>query len=151
MPDPAGYGAVTITKSITIDCEDTQGSILNSGTTAVLINIGASDVVKTVRLRGLSINGSGTGGISGLRGISVNSASTAAVKLFVDEVFIQNQVNEGILFNGPGGDLVVRDSLITNCNGQGIRTLELAVGRSGNHSRIDQQDDRPLKRTRHAL
>ena len=26
--DPGGFGAVTITKSITIDCEDTQGSIL---------------------------------------------------------------------------------------------------------------------------
>jgi hypothetical protein len=25
--DPGGYGTVTITKSITIDCEDTQGSI----------------------------------------------------------------------------------------------------------------------------
>ena len=30
--DPAGYGAVTVTKSITIDCEDTQGSILAAGT-----------------------------------------------------------------------------------------------------------------------
>src|ERR1051325_4067484 len=31
--DPAGYGTVTVTKSITIDCEDTQGSILASGVT----------------------------------------------------------------------------------------------------------------------
>src|SRR6188508_398460 len=30
--DPGGYGAVTITKSITIDCTGTFGSILNSGT-----------------------------------------------------------------------------------------------------------------------
>src|SRR5687768_10234879 len=37
--DPAGYGAVTITKSITIDCEDTQGSILSSGTTGIIINV----------------------------------------------------------------------------------------------------------------
>src|SRR5437762_12830950 len=36
--DPAGYGAVTITKSITIDCEDTQGSILASSTTGVTVN-----------------------------------------------------------------------------------------------------------------
>lgn len=42
--DPAGYGAVTITKSITIDCEDTQGSILAAGTNGVIINItSASD------------------------------------------------------------------------------------------------------------
>lgn len=126
--DPAGYGVVTITKSITIDCEDTQGSILNTGSTGVTINLGASDTVKTVRLRGLSINGSGSDGITGLRGIQVISVSTGGVKLFVDEVFIQNQVNEGIFFNGPGGDLVVRDSLITNCNGSGIRTLSPQSG-----------------------
>src|SRR6478609_1856202 len=29
--DPGGYGTVTITKSITIDCSGTFGSILNSG------------------------------------------------------------------------------------------------------------------------
>ena len=131
--DPGGYGAVTITKSITIDCEDTQGAILASGTTAVIINLTANpDTAKTVRLRGLSINGSGSGGITGIRGINVSSANTAPVKLFVDEVFIQNFVNEGILFNAPGGDLVVRDSLITNCTGNaGIRTLSTLAGASG--------------------
>src|SRR6476620_11744824 len=36
--DPAGYGAVTITKSITIDCEDTQGSILASLVNGVIVN-----------------------------------------------------------------------------------------------------------------
>src|SRR6187200_1921215 len=29
--DPGGYGAVTITKSITLDCTGTQGSILGAG------------------------------------------------------------------------------------------------------------------------
>src|SRR5881398_98002 len=37
--DPGGYGAVTIAKSITIDCTGTFGSILASGTTGVTINI----------------------------------------------------------------------------------------------------------------
>src|SRR5215467_10548820 len=41
--DPAGYGAVTITKSITIDCEDTQGSILASGTNAINVSLGAAN------------------------------------------------------------------------------------------------------------
>src|SRR5512145_425708 len=36
--DPGGYGAVTITKSIIIDCEDTQGSILASLVNGVIIN-----------------------------------------------------------------------------------------------------------------
>jgi hypothetical protein len=143
--DPGGYGAVTVTKSITIDCEDTQGSILAAGVNAVIVNLTttlANDPVSTVRLRGLSINGSGSCGTScgtatGVRGIFVSSANTRAVKLFVDEVFIQNFVNEGIFFNGPGGDLVVRDSLITNIigtganSGAGIRTLSTASGSGG--------------------
>jgi len=143
--DPGGYGAVTITKSITIDCEDTQGSILASGVNGVIVNLTttlANDPVSTVRLRGLSINGSGScgtgcGTATGLRGINVSSANTRAVKLFVDEVFIQNFINEGILFNGPGGDLVVRDSLITNIigtganSGAGIRTLSTLSGSGG--------------------
>ena len=34
--DPGGFGAVTITKSITIDCKGGYGSILASGTTGVI-------------------------------------------------------------------------------------------------------------------
>src|SRR5215468_11638670 len=36
--DPGGFGTVTITKSMTIDCEGTMGSILASGTNGVNIN-----------------------------------------------------------------------------------------------------------------
>src|SRR5687768_8978735 len=41
--DPGGFGTINITKSITIDCEDTQGSILAAGTTGVIINLAAAD------------------------------------------------------------------------------------------------------------
>jgi hypothetical protein len=126
--DPGGYGAVTISKSITIDCEDTQGSILNSGVNGVIVNLTASpDTVKTVRLRGLSINGPGSSAITGINGIRIISNA----KVFVDEVFIQNQTGDGIIFNAPGGDLVVRDSLISNCLGTGIRALSTLAGSSG--------------------
>src|SRR6187549_3390819 len=40
--DPAGFGAVTITKSITIDCRLTHGGILSSGTFGVLINMNSN-------------------------------------------------------------------------------------------------------------
>ena len=45
--DPAGYGTVTITKSITIDGGGGAGwaSILNSQTNGVIINAAASDTV----------------------------------------------------------------------------------------------------------
>src|SRR5258706_1529180 len=54
--DPAGFGAITITKSITIDCHEVFASILNGGTNGVNIpfdSFNAADVRKTVRLRNL--------------------------------------------------------------------------------------------------
>ena len=53
--DAGGYGAVVITKSITIDCTGTLGAILAaSGTSGVFIDGAGINVV----LRGLAINGS---------------------------------------------------------------------------------------------
>src|SRR6476619_3765149 len=40
--DPGGFGAVTITKSITIDCTGTLGSILSSGVQGVIVNTGSA-------------------------------------------------------------------------------------------------------------
>src|SRR5439155_10788049 len=50
--DPGGFGAVTITKSITIDCHEIFASILASGTNGIIINISpnANDPLRTVRL-----------------------------------------------------------------------------------------------------
>ncbi|HEY0325212.1 MAG TPA: hypothetical protein VGC46_04455, partial [Allosphingosinicella sp.] len=86
--DPGGFGAVTITKSITIDCTGTFGSVLNSGgINGIVINDSASATPRTaqVRLRGLSINGAGTTpGLNGIRFIS-------GASLVIEDVFIQNQ------------------------------------------------------------
>src|ERR671916_628572 len=63
--DPGGFGTVTITKSITIEGTQGQGygSILHSATTGVSIPFdnftAVGETQKTVRLRNLSINGSG--------------------------------------------------------------------------------------------
>ena len=79
--DPGGFGAVTITKSITIDCSGTFGSTLASSTNGIVVN-GANVVVV---IRGLSING-GTPAAPGLNGIRfVQGAS-----LTVEDVIIQN-------------------------------------------------------------
>jgi hypothetical protein len=119
--DPAGYGTISIVKSLTIDCEDTQGSILASGVTAVTVNLGASNVndpLRTVRLRGLSINGTGASGTvgtaTGINGVNVSTNNTVAVKVFIEEVIIQNFTTTGILYAANGGDLVVNDSEIIN-------------------------------------
>src|SRR3984885_12684801 len=50
--DPGGFGVVTITKAITLDCSGTFGSILATGTNGIIVNATANDVVI---LRGLSI------------------------------------------------------------------------------------------------
>jgi hypothetical protein len=125
--DPGGYGAVTITKSIMIDCEDTQGSILASGTTGIIINLGAANVndpLRTVRLRGLSINGAGSQGSvgtrTGIRGIDVSTGNTSPVKLFIEELIVFNFVNEGLRFRASGGELVVNDSEFIDNGASGI-------------------------------
>src|SRR5579862_797053 len=87
--DPGGFGTVTITKSITIDCSGTFGSILASATNGINVN-GAG--VK-VNLRGLSINGAGT--TIGINGINF----TQGAKLTVENCFITNFSNAGINVN----------------------------------------------------
>ncbi len=61
--DPGGFGAVTITKAITISSESFEAGVLVSGTNGIVISAGASDVVV---LRGLDIEGLGTG-LSGIK------------------------------------------------------------------------------------
>src|SRR6266487_4234031 len=65
--DPGGFGGVTITKNMTIDCDSGAGGILGAGgVNGVVIN-GANILVT---LRNLGING----GRTGLRGINVIQA-----------------------------------------------------------------------------
>jgi hypothetical protein len=62
--DSGGFGAVTITKGITIDGTGVLAGILNSLTNGVIVNATSTDIIT---LRGLSINGDGSGGINGIR------------------------------------------------------------------------------------
>ena len=72
--DPGAYGAVTITKSMTIDAGKMEAGVLATlGSNAIVVNAGANDKVK---LRGLDINGAGTG----LNGVKVISAARVSVK-----------------------------------------------------------------------
>src|SRR5262245_61927828 len=61
--DPGGFGAVTITKSVTINGDGTLAGILASLVNGVIVNATANDVVT---LRSLSINGF-CNGINGVR------------------------------------------------------------------------------------
>src|ERR671932_2053107 len=67
--DPGGFGGVTITKAIAIKCHYTEGGVLVSGTNAIVVNAAATD---SVTLRGLDINGIGTG-LNGVRVIAAKA------------------------------------------------------------------------------
>src|SRR5438128_1467898 len=54
--DPGGFGAVTITKDITIDCTGTLGSVLSSGVQGIIVN---ATTTQNVVLRAIDINGAG--------------------------------------------------------------------------------------------
>src|SRR5438094_3132666 len=67
--DPGGFGAVTITKDITIDCTGTLGSVLSSGVQGIIVN---ATTTQNVVLRAIDINGAGT--TLGTNGVNVIGA-----------------------------------------------------------------------------
>lgn len=123
--DPGGFGAVTITKSITINGTHGQGygSILAALTTGVVINItDAADTRKTVRLRTLDINGASTG----IDGVRINSA----LKVYVEDSVIDGFTNRGIndIRTNANGHLYVADTIVRNTVQSGIVALPTAPG-----------------------
>ena len=94
-----------------------------SGTTGIVISVAtsANDPLATVRLRNLSINGTGSSGTvgtrTGVRGISISNA----VNVFIENCLITDFVNEGIRdIRTAAGGLFITDSLIRNCAGNGV-------------------------------
>ncbi|MBR0873197.1 right-handed parallel beta-helix repeat-containing protein [Bradyrhizobium tropiciagri] len=110
--DPAGYGAVTIVKSITIDCEGTLGSILASLTTGVSINGAGINVV----LRNISINGAppSTQGIRGVNILAANAVWIENVKIFG---FAQQGIRDA---RSASGTLSILNTVIRNNAGAGL-------------------------------
>ena len=117
--DGGGYGAVTITKSITIDCTDVPASILATGVNGVTVNLPTPG---TVRLRGMSINGATTG-INGVRVLSVSS-------LFIEDVIIDGFSQHGISVETSSGasKIVISEATISNNAGNGFNTFIIGGG-----------------------
>src|SRR5256714_7223784 len=110
--DPAGYGAVTITKAITIDGGGGQvASVLVSGTNGIVVQAGPSDVVI---LRNLRLNGIGTG-INGIRFLSGKA-------LIVDKCEIFGFTTNGVdIALGASAQAWVTETNIENIGQSGIR------------------------------
>src|SRR5258708_3603642 len=102
--DPGGFGAVTITKAITLNGDGTLAGILVSGTNAVIINAGANDKIV---LRNISFQGLNTG----LSAISF----LAGGNLIVDHCNISGFTVRGIsMALGATGKMLVTDTNISN-------------------------------------
>src|SRR5690348_12870175 len=112
--DPAGYGAVTITKAITIDGGGGQvASVLVSGTNGIVVQAGPSDVVI---LRNLRINGIGSG-INGIRFLSGKDLNVENVYVFG---FTQNGIDIA-LNQATHASVHILNSVMKNNGGVGIR------------------------------
>jgi hypothetical protein len=117
--DPGGFGTLTITKSITIDCTGTFGGILAAGgAIGITINLTATpDPLKSVVLRGISINGAGNAGQAGLKGVSILSAT----QVTLDNVVIMNFAQQGVAdTRTTPGKLFIKNSVIRNNAGVGV-------------------------------
>jgi len=83
--DPGGYGAVTITKSITLSGVGENASLLVTGSNAINIAAGVNDVVT---LNNLQLNGF-TGGLVGIRFASGKALVINDVRVFGFDTGIQ--------------------------------------------------------------
>jgi hypothetical protein len=130
--DPGGFGAVTITKSITISSEGFEAGVLVSGTNGIVISAAATD---NVVLRGLDIEGLGTGldgikvlgnlgalhvenctvnNFKGSNGSGIEVAPTAGTtKVFIKDTIVRNSGagTGGGIFINPGASATVKASL----------------------------------------
>ena len=117
--DPGGFGAVTITKSITIDGNSTTAGILAAGTTGIIINAAGIDVT----LRGLTINGAGSG-IVGVRILAAN-------KVYIERSVIfgfQVGTGRGVSDERTSGSLFMTDTIVRNNSQSGVVLLQTAAG-----------------------
>jgi hypothetical protein len=119
--DPAGFGAVTLTKSITIDCTQTLGGILAASTTGVIVN-GAGAVVN---LRGLSING-GPPTLPGIAGVRILQAASVHIENVRIFNFLAGSPNGfGINVNPTSGSIAV---YVLGCTIHGNGTASSGAG-----------------------
>jgi hypothetical protein len=119
--DPGGFGAVTITKSITLNGDGTLGGILSSITNGVNVNDSATGTPGTIEvtLRNLSINGAGNG-LNGVRFISgkrltIEHCSISNLDATAAHVGIDVTTN-----NAAGSILQVTDTNLVGTGGVGI-------------------------------
>jgi parallel beta helix pectate lyase-like protein len=121
--DPGGFGAVTITKSISIVADGSEGSILACLTSG--ININGAGI--NVHLRGLLIEGCG----NGFNGIRVLAAGSVHIEKCMIRGFLGNSSSTNgaieIIPSNTAPKVVISDCTISN-NNRGIVAAPSATG-----------------------
>jgi hypothetical protein len=107
--DPGGFGAVTITKSITLNGDGTLAGILSSlAAQAILVNITTNLSSDRVIIRNISINGGGNG-VRGVRFIDGQAVT-------LDNVTISGMTDAGVdVAQSQSGELFLYNVRISKC------------------------------------
>jgi hypothetical protein len=114
--DPGGFGAVTITKSITLDGGGGQvASVLVAGTNGIVVQAGAADIViiKNIRFQGLRGAGNANAGLDAIK-------FNAGASLIVENCEIYGFNNNGIEVSSPGGYAAILNTQIMNVGLSGV-------------------------------
>lgn len=134
--DPGAFGALTITKSITVDCHEIlAGSLHTLGSSGFSIPFdnftAVGETRKSVRIRNINFNGADTGG----RSVSITGGVAATnTEVFIEDCMMNG--NFGGTGNGirdtraGGGILSVTNTTIHNMAGAGI-TASPSSGSNG--------------------
>jgi hypothetical protein len=119
--DPGGFGGITITKAMTLNCHEIMGSILVAGSPGVTINAGTALVV----LRNLQITGVLGTPTPGTIGVRIVAAGVVSIEDCVITQFSQ----QGIADQRTTGNtkLFIRNSVISHNASTGI-----GLGATGN-------------------
>jgi hypothetical protein len=109
--DPGGFGAVTITKAITIDGGPGIAGVLASLVNGITVNAGTGDVVT---LRNLDINGFGNG-LNGVRILAAKSVHIESTQIYG---FTGNAIDDNrTATQSPAAQLYVDNVIIRANNG----------------------------------
>ena len=113
--DPGGFGAVTITKAITLDGGGGQNaSVLTAGTNGINISAAATDVITINNLRFQGLSQTANPGLSAIR---VNTAKGVIVTNCLIENWGVNGIDD---VRNAGGFLEINNTSITNCTQNGV-------------------------------
>ena len=151
--DPGGFGAVTITKSITISGDGSMGGVLVAGTNGITVTAGPTDVV---HLRNLVLSGFGASGLAGVKVLQAGLVTLENLQIFgfgthgvelvpalavgslnvsMHNVKIHQTVGNGVQVDGSSRNVVVSASDLrihgatTGVNALGNASVDLHNGR----------------------